>query len=389
MRFYPEFRAVWPGLLFVLSFLCALSGSPMPAQESAAHAPAAKPGPTLVTENYGQTADGQTVRRWICTNPNGYRMELLEYGATLSGFFAPDRNGTVKNVVLTCPDLAGFQACKSYFGCIAGRYCNRIAGGKFVLNGQTFQLAVNNGPNHLHGGLVGFDKRVWSSEAIREPHAVGVRFRLRSPNGEEGYPGTVNATAEYRLTHQNELVMDLLATTDAPTHVNLTNHAYWNLAGEGTILDHLLTLPSEQYLPVDETLIPTGELASVAETPLDFRQPTAIGARIDALRGSAAKGYDHCVVVKPSGERMALAATLADPKTGRVMEIWTDRPGLQFYSGNFLDGTPESAGYPVNSACCLETQYFPDTPNQPNFPSSLLQPNGTYHSRTVHKFRSE
>ncbi len=341
---------------------------------------------SVVETIYGQTANGEDVRMFSLTNRNGWKIEMMTYGATMISFQTPDRDGKMKNIILTCPNLAAYQKGKSYFGCTAGRYCNRIALGKFSIDGKEYTLATNNGPNHLHGGNIGFDKINWNAEMITEANCVGVRFTHTSPDGDEGYPGTVNATAEYRLNNDNELLIDLYATTDAPTHVSLTNHNYWNLAGEGTILDHVLTLNCDQYLPVDDTMIPTGELKSVEGTPMDFREPTPIGKRIEPLRATSPKGYDHCFVVKRDGNNLVPVATVADPSSGRVMQVWTDQPGLQFYSGNFLDGSEGSGGYAENSACCLESEFFPDTPNHPNFPSSLLKPGDTYHSRTVHKF---
>lgn len=340
----------------------------------------------VVEDDYGTTATGQEVKKFTCRNKNGVEMQLISYGATMTSLMLPDRDGKMANVILSCPDLAGYEKCQSYFGCIAGRYCNRIAGGKFELDGQTYQLATNNGPNHLHGGVVGFDKQVWDAEVIEEDFAVGVRFTLTSPDGDEGYPGTVTATAEYRLTNDNQLTIDCLAITDAPSPVNLTNHNYWNFAGEGNILQHVLMINADRYLPVDDTMIPTGELAKVDGTALDFREPTAIGDRIDDLRDSAAKGYDHCFALNSGDEPLVHAATIADPSSGRQMEIWTNQPGLQFYSGNFLDGSEGSGGFTENRALCLETQFYPDSPNQPSFPSSILRPDDTYHHQVIYRF---
>jgi aldose 1-epimerase len=345
----------------------------------------------VTVSSFGKTAAGQDVRLFTVTNAQGLEMRLIEYGATMTALSVPDRGGALANIILTCPDLAGFEKCKSYFGSTAGRYCNRIALGKFSLDSREFALAVNNGPHHLHGGLVGFDKKIWQGEALNETNAVGVRFSLLSPDGDEGYPGNVKAVAEYRLNNDSELTIDLFAETDMATHVNLTNHNYWNLsgAGNGTILKHALKVNADSYLPVDETLIPTGVRASVEGTPLDFREFAEIGQRIDVLRGSAAKGYDHCFVLRSAGPEVAWAATLRDPASGRTMTITTNQPGLQFYSGNFLDGGEGSGGYPANAALCLETQYFPDTPNRPDFPTSVLRPGQKYHHRTVCKFSIE
>ena len=359
---------------------------------SARQEPPSPAGRCRVTErHYGTTAAGAEVRQFICRNGLGWEMSLISYGATMTSLTVPDRQGELGNVLLSTPDLAAYEACSSYFGSTVGRYCNRIAGGTFELDGTRYTLATNNGPNHLHGGKVGFDRRIWRGEPIVEVNAAGVRFRYVSRDGEEGYPGTVAVVAEYRLTNDRQMVIDLYATTDRATHVNLTNHNYWNLAGSGPILQHRLQIPAEHYLPTDETLIPTGELAPVAETPFDFRTFHEIGERIDPLRPTGAQGYDHCFVLgEPSSpDQLHPAAVLEDPHSGRRMTITTSQPGLQFYSGNFLDGSPASGGYALNNALCLETQHFPNSPNQPQFPSTRLEPNQRYHQRTVHTFSAD
>ncbi len=340
---------------------------------------------------YGKTAAGLDVRQFTVTNDQGMEMQLIDYGATMVSLKMPDRAGKVDNIILTCPDIAGFEKCKSYFGGSVGRYCNRIAKGKFTLDAREFTLATNNEPNHLHGGNIGFDKVMWQAELISEATAAGVRFKYTSPDGQEGYPGTATVVAEYRLNNDSELTIDFFAESDAATHVNLTNHNYWNLtgAGKGKILQHTLKINADKYLPVDETMIPTGALQSVDGTPLDFREVAEIGTRIEPLVSTAAKGYDHCFVLRASGPEVAWAATVMDPASGRTMTISTNQPGLQFYSGNFLDGTEGSGGYQQNDALCLETQYFPDTPNRPEFPSSVLRPGQKYHHRTVCKFSVE
>ena len=346
----------------------------------------------VITEKpFGTTASGQTVRLFSVANAQGSEMQLSDYGARMISLKIPDRQGKWANVILTCPDIGTYEKCKSYFGCIAGRYCNRIAKGKFTLNGKQYSLAVNNGPNHLHGGKVGFDKVVWQAESISDKSSAGVRFKYKSPDGEEGYPGNVSVVAEYRLTNDNELTIDLYAETDAETHVNLTNHNYWNLqgAGAGTILHHQLKVNADKYLPVDDTMIPTGELKSVVDTPFDFREFADVGKRIGALLKTEAQGYDHCFALQSRGPDVAWAATLRDPVSGRSMTMSTNQPGLQFYSGNFLDGSAGSGGYQQNGALCLETQYFPDSPNRPEFPSSLLEPGKKYHHRTVYQFAVE
>lgn len=338
-------------------------------------------------KSFGKTAAGQEVQLFTVTNDQGLEMQLIDYGATMTSLKMPDRAGKIDNIILTCPDISGFEKCKSYFGCTVGRYCNRIARGKFTLDAREYTLATNNGPNHLHGGTVGFDKAIWLSEVIAEPNAAGVRFKHTSPDGQEGYPGTVNVVAEYRLNNDSELTMDFFAETDAATHVNLTNHNYWNLtgAGKGKILQHKLQINADKYLPVDDTMIPTGVIQAVEGTPLDFRESQEIGLRIESLTATAAKGYDHCYVLRSAGPEVAWAATLMDPASGRTMTISTNQPGLQFYSGNFLDGSEGSGGYQQNDALCLETQYFPDSPNRQEFPSSVLRPGQKYYHRTVCK----
>jgi aldose 1-epimerase len=298
----------------------------------------------------------------------------------------------VGDVVLGHDDLAGYLRKPSFFGCVVGRYGNRIAKGRFTLDGKTYSLATNNGPNHLHGGIKGFDKMVWKADAVATGPGAAVTFRYQSADGEEGYPGTLKAQVTYSLDDRNALTFEYAATTDKPTHVNLTQHSYFNLAGPGgDILGHELTLEADRYTPVDATLIPLGPLAPVSGTPLDFRKSTPIGARIGAddeqiRRGG---GYDHNYVVKRAGEGLVRAARVVEPTTGRTMDVETTEPGVQFYSGNFLDGTLTGKGgrtYGHRAGFCLETQHFPDSPNRPNFPSTVLKPGETYHSKTVFSF---
>ncbi len=363
-------------------------------------------GPTLIQEassqdsqpnmsvyqiNIGKTSDSQTVQQFRCKNANGLVMTLIDYGATMTEMSTPDKDGKMANIILKCDSVSGYEKCQSYFGCSVGRYCNRIAKGKFSIDGKEFSLATNNEPNHLHGGVKGFHRAVWKSEVIHRPNQgeVGVRFTHVSPDGDEGYPGKLTARVDYILNSNNELVVDFSATTDKATHCNLTNHNYWNMAGEGsgTILDHQLKVNADNFLAVDDTLIPTGEMKAVKGTELDFSNFKAIGKEIAALRKTPAKGYDHCFALKGyDGKSMVQACVLKDPNSGRMMEISTNQPGLQFYSGNFLDKSEGSGGYAENFALCLETQKYPDTPNQKNFPSTLLKPGETYHHKTVHKF---
>jgi aldose 1-epimerase len=314
---------------------------------------------------------------------------MIDYGATIIAVEVPDRQGKLANVTLGFPRLDGYLQRHPYFGSTVGRYCNRIAQGRFSLNGQTYTLAKNNGPNHLHGGEKGFDARMWQAEPSAGADQLSIRFTRRSPDGEEGYPGNLDVAAIYALNNNNELTMEFQVKTDQDTVVNLTNHAYWNLAGagSGTIENHELTIEADQYLTVDDTLIPTGELAEVDGTPLDFRQPKKIG--VDLQKIPDIGGYDHCFALRdPSGE-LALAARVKDPTSGRVMEIHTTQPGIQFYTGNFLDGTAVNGGFAQHGALCLETQHYPDSPNQPKFPTTILKPGESYRQRTVHRFSVE
>jgi aldose 1-epimerase len=293
--------------------------------------------------------------------------------------------------VLGFDQLSGYLKQPPYFGAIVGRYGNRIAKGVFAIDGATFHLATNNGPNHLHGGVRGFDKQLWNAESFRRGGDVGVVYTLTSPDGDEGYPGALNVKVTYTLAADDTLTVDYAATTDKPTVVNLTQHSYFNLAGSGDILNHRLTIDADRYTPVDSTLIPTGELALVDGTPFDFRQPTAIGARIDAdneqIRNGG--GYDHNWVLNGAAGALRHAARLEDPSSGRTLDVATTEPGLQFYSGNFLDGTLTGKGgrvYQKRAALCLETQHFPDSPNHPDFPSTVLRPGARYQSKTVFTF---
>jgi aldose 1-epimerase len=311
----------------------------------------------------------------------------MTYGAIVVELQTPDRDGNLENVTLGFDQLDGYLGAHPYFGATVGRYANRIAKGKFVLDGKTYSLATNNGPNHLHGGELGLSRVVWAAEPVESDTAVGVKFRYTSPDGQDGYPGTLSATVVYTLTNQDELRIDYTATTTKATVINLTNHCYWNLggAGSGTILDHQLMLAADEYLPVDDTLIPTGQLAKVADTPFDFTTPHVIGSRIDQVTGDPPR-YDHCFALRSRDGSLASAARVVHPASGRTMEIYTTQPGIQFYTGNFLDGGPANGNYPRNAGFCLETQHFPDSPNRQTFPSVVLRPGETYRQTTVHKF---
>jgi aldose 1-epimerase len=347
---------------------------------------------SISQEPFGTTPEGQQTTLFTLTNGRGMVVKLTDFGAIVVSVEVPDREGNRENITLGFDSLEGYLQRHPYFGATVGRYANRIAQGRFTLDEKSYQLAVNNGPNHLHGGIKGFDRYVWQAEPVRGQDQVGVRFERTSVDGEENYPGNLQASVTYSLTDDNRLKMEYTATTDAPTIVNLTNHCYWNLAGEDSpgILDHELTLACNRYLEVDATLIPTGQIKTVESTPLDFRQPHRIGERIDALRPTAG-GYDHCLVLAQVGspDELQFAARVHDPGSGRVMEIWTSEPAIQFYSGNFLDGAPANGGYPQHAALCLETQHYPDSPNHPDFPSVRLDPGQTYRHVTVHRFSNQ
>jgi aldose 1-epimerase len=354
-------------------------------------APESQPKMSIEKSAFGKTADGVEVDLYTLTNAKGLVMKMTNFGAIVVSLEVPDRNGKLANVNMGFSTLDGFLGKTPYFGSTVGRYCNRIAGGKFALDGKEYTLATNdNGKNHLHGGNVGYNKVVWSAEPFETESGVGIKFTYLSKDGEEGYPGNLDVTAVYTLTNDNELAVDFTAKTDAPTPVNLTNHCYWNLAGagSGTIREHELMIDADKYLPVDAGLIPTGELADVAGTPLDFTRPEKIGARLDQIKADPV-GYDHCFVLRGEAGKMHLAAKVKDPASGRVMEIHTTQPALQFYSGNFLDGKPENNNYNQYDGFCLETQHYPDSPNHADFPNTILRPGETFQEKTVHKFYAE
>ena len=340
---------------------------------------------------FDSTPAGQAVELFTLTNPQGIEVRAITYGGIILSLRTPDRDGRLGDIVLGYDSLAGYLRASPYFGAIIGRYGNRIANGRFTLDGQTYTLAANNGPNHLHGGIRGFDKVVWSAEPLETDSAVGVVFTYTSPDGEEGYPGTLRVQVTYTLADDGKLAFDYLATADRATPVNLTQHSYFNLAGSGDVLGHELTIAASDFTPVDATLIPTGAVAPVDGTPFDFRTPTAIGARIAADHPQLANGlgYDHNFVLDREGPGLAPAARVVAPASGRTLDVWTTEPGLQFYSGNFLDGSiTGKAGrvYAHRAGFCLETQHFPDSPNQPAFPSTILRPGEEYRSRTVFGF---
>lgn len=365
---------------------CRASDSPGETMSAAAASVASAP--------FGAMPDGTPVRRFTLVNDSGMTVRIMTYGATITSLEVPDRHGELGDVVLGYDSLAGYLASSPYFGAIVGRYGNRIARGKFTLDGRSYSLAINNPPNSLHGGDTGFDKRVWGAEPVETDSTVGVRMTLTSRDGEEGYPGTLRATVTYALRRdRNALAIDYQATTDKATPVNLTNHSYFNLGGasSGDILGHLLTLHADSMTPVDNTLIPTGAITPVEGTPFDFRTPMAIGARIAAPDSQLAHGggYDHNFVVNRTGPGLVPVATVTEPASGRTLTISSTEPGVQFYSGNFLDGTLTGKGgvvYKHRAAFCLETQHYPDSPNQAGFPSTILRPGDTLRSRTVWVF---
>jgi aldose 1-epimerase len=351
---------------------------------------------SIEKRDFGKLSDGTPIFEYMLTNAKDMSVGIINYGGIITSINVPDRDGNVDNVVLGFRNIDDYETKNPYFGTITGRYANRIANAKFTLDGEEYQLAANNGPNALHGGEKGLDKRVWEVKEVPGDTSVGLELAYLSPDGEEGYPGNLDVKVLYTLTDDNELRIDYTATTDKPTVVNLTSHSYFNLAGDGsgTALDQKLTLNADSYTPVDATLIPTG-IEPVDGTPFDFRQPTRIGDRIrdgheQLVHG---RGYDHnWVLNRGDDDALVLAARLEDEKTGRIMEVHTTEPGIQFYAGNFLDGSLVGAAgkmYRQGDGICLETQHFPNSPNNPDFPSTELRPGETYQTTTVHRFLTD
>lgn len=376
--------------LFLVPGLMALAGL-MTLTGTAESAPAAH---TRITrKSFGKAPDGHPISLYTLTNAHGMEARITNYGGIVVSLTAPDRNGKFGDVVLGYSTIDGYIKNSPYFGALIGRYGNRIAKGRFTLDGKTYKLAVNNGPNSLHGGKKGFDKVVWQAQEMHPKNGVGLALHYLSKDGEEGYPGNLSVDVLYTLTNNNELRIDYKATTDKDTVLNLTNHSYFNLAGQGNgdVLGHLMMINADKFTPIDKTSIPLGDLKPVQGTPFDFRKPTAIGARIHEQDQQLkfGTGYDHNFVLNRKGTGLSLAARVYEPKTGRVLETYTTQPGVQFYTGNFLDGTIKGKGgkvYKQRYAFCLETQHYPDSPNRPDFPTTTLKPGQTYKQTTVYKF---
>ena len=350
--------------------------------------------PSIERERFGTTPEGELVERFTLANTNGIRLACLSYGGVIQSLFVPDRHGTMADVALGYDTLEQYRGDRSYLGALVGRYANRIRDGRFRLDGREYELARNEGVSHLHGGVRGFNAVVWSAESFERATERGVVLQYVSPDGEEGYPGTLSVRVTYTLTDADALVVEYVASTDAPTPLNLTQHSYFNLRGEGDgdILGHEIRLAASRFTVVDDTILPTGELRDVRGTPFDFTTPRPIGSRIDGsddqLRFPG--GYDHNFVIDRADDAgLVLAARLSEPTSGRTVEVYTTQPGIQFYSGNFLDGSFVAKGgrrYPYRSGLALETQHFPDSPNQPAFPSTVLRPGAEFRSRTEYHF---
>jgi len=382
-------------------FAASFAASPVPPSQAVARGDQKASAGSVTSKAWGEV-DGKPVHLWTLKNGKGLEAEITDYGTIVVSLKVPDRKGEFTDIVLGRPSAADYVARTQYFGCTAGRCANRIAGGKFSIDGKEYTLATNNGPNHLHGGVKGFDKVVWNGESKMTDNGPQVAFTYRSKDGEEGYPGNVDVKVVYTLTQMNELVVNMTATTDKATVVNLAHHTYWNLAGQGSgdILGHVLMIPAKNYTPVDGTLITTGEIKPVAGTALDFTSAKPIGqdfAKMASTGKDDPGGYDHNFVLDqaPKGQGgMWLSAVVVEPKSGRSMEVWSNQPGIQFYTGNFLDGIPGKGGtvYNKNGALCLETQAFPDSANKQGkagWPNVVLQPGQTYTHNMVHRFSAK
>jgi aldose 1-epimerase len=343
---------------------------------------------SIIKSGFGRLPKGSAVHLYTLTNSKGLVAKVTDYGATLTALQVPDRDGRLADVVHGFDNVGQYLKDHPHFGGTIGRVANRIARGAFTLDGKQRSLAINNGPNHLHGGIKGFDRALWKAAVVKGP---ALKLTYTSPDGEEGYPGRLAVTVVYALTNENELRIDFTARASKATPVNLTNHSYFNLAGGGDVLNHELTLAASFYTPPDATLIPTGEIRKVAGTPLDFAEPHSLGSRLAELGGDP-PGYDHNYVLDSGGQSLALAALVYEPSSGRVLEVLTTEPGMQLYTGNFLDGTLTGKGgtvYHRHSAFCLETQHFPDSINHPHFPSVVLRPGRTLRTTTIFKFSTQ
>jgi aldose 1-epimerase len=376
-------------VITILAAAAACGGSRPPEKA----APAVEKKASATSAPFGQLPNGAAVTVYTLTNANGVEVRTIPYGAIIVSIRVPDRTGKVDDVVLGFDQLDGYLGTSPYFGAVVGRYANRIANGRFSVDGKDYTLATNNGPNALHGGVKGFDKKMWNAELVERDGNVGVVYSVVSPDGEEGYPGTLTASVTYILTRGNELSIEYEASTDKATPINLSQHSYFNLGGEGhgDILNHRLTIDADRITPVNATLIPTGELMAVDGTPFDFRQPMRVGERVDAANEQLryGGGYDHNFELKRDRDGVIHAARLEDPASGRTLDVSTSEPGLQFYTGNVLDGSIKGKGghvYAKRSGLCLETQHFPDSPNHSGFPSTILRPGERFRSRTVFAF---
>jgi len=383
-------------LLFIVLLLAAVACKPKTDAETSTTTTTSdtiKTMASITKANFGKLPDGQEITLYTVTNKNGVEMKVMNYGAIITSLKTPDKNGVLEDIVLGYDSLAGYLKESPFFGAVVGRYGNRIAKGKFTLEGKEYTLAINNGVNALHGGVKGFDKVVWTIEEVTSAEGPALKLSYLSKDMEEGYPGNLKAEVIYTLTDNNELRLDYTATTDKTTVINLTQHSYFNLTGNAKrdILEHEIMINSDEIVPVDKTLIPTGKLRKVANTPFDFTTAQPIGKGINdkdeqiVLGG----GYDHCFVLRDASDSLKLAAVLTEPVSGRKVEVYTTEPGIQFYSGNFLTGSITGKGgvvYARRFGLCLETEHFPDSPNQKQFPSVVLKPGETYKTSTVYKF---
>ena len=376
------------GLCFIL--FCAIGQMSFGAQSQSE-----KTKMSFEKSEFGKTAAGEIVEMYTLKNANGLTVKVLNFGGVIWSFEVPDKDGKMVNVSANYETVGEYEKIRPFFGSLVGRFGNRIASGKFTLDGKEYTLPTNNGKNALHGGLKGFDQKIWNVVPFKTDISVGLKLSYTSKDGEEGYPGTLTSEVVYELNNNNDWTMDYTATTDKATVVNLTNHTFWNLAGaqSGTILDHELTLGADRILPTDDGLIPTGEIQSVAGTPYDFLTMHKVGERISQIKEPQfAGGYDHCFVLKEKKQgEMSFCAKMRDPKSGRTMVVRTTEPAVQFYSGNFLNGTTGAFGhkYEKHAAMCLETQHYPNSPNEPKFPTTVLKPGETYRHTTVHSFSVE